>query len=433
MTGTTEFHRSFLKNRNGSVAIGWIAAFTMLTIGAGGALDYSRSVSARQELQRGLDSAMLTAAAEFFIDGHNSDDTTNRARSLLVDGVGNGPTDAKISELSIQFDEENALSVGYAVADVRSIFGALFGKSKIEVDATTTVAFDASDSVADIGMMLDVSGSMSGANMVGLRNAVGSFLNEVIGVDGVSEDRRVALAPFSTSINAGSFASSLIGTSSGTNCIGDRRMIGAFDDPAMSNWFFDVDGNFGISNDENDGVYREGSFNGFPVSGLETFDVSTLCPSAEIFPLSGSYNELSAQLSTYDAEGITGGHLGIHMAWLLISEKWSSFWPTDSRPKSANDAEKIVVLMTDGEFNTYFEATNDLPNDQGRALCDAMRAEGVTVYAVSYNLDGNSEELMRHCVTSEEFFYEPDEIDELIAAFTEIGQKVNPKKLRLIN
>ena len=56
------------------------------------------------------------------------------------------------------------------------------------------------------------------------------------------------------------------------------------------------------------------------------------------------------------ASGSTAGHIGTAWGWYMISPTFSYLWPTASQPAAYGEDHlfKIVILMTDGEFNTFY-------------------------------------------------------------------------------
>ena len=60
---------------------------------------------------------------------------------------------------------------------------------------------------------------------------------------------------------------------------------------------------------------------------------------------------------------------------------------------------KAVILMTDGEFNTQYSALGSAAQQASRH-CDAMKADGVVVYAVAFQAGAASEALLRQCASS---------------------------------
>ena len=188
------------------------------------------------------------------------------------------------------------------------------------------------------------------------------------------------------------------------------------------------------------------------------------CPSNSITPLTNNKTVLKAQIDLLQAAGSTAGHIGVAWGWYLLSPNWGYLWPSASQPAPYSDLElrdarglpllrKIVILMTDGEFNTAYcngviskdstsgsgsdhincNATNGSSFSQSESLCTNMKASGILVYTVGFNL-GTAEsarDLMTHCATDDSHAFLASTGDELRQVFREIATRI--ASLRLTN
>ncbi len=430
---SSELCRKYSSNSKGNVSIIFAIVIGALIIGIGVAVDMSRIVRLKSQSQNSLDSAVLAAANHYQDNGLQGMETV--ASEFYESNLISYTTEASITQVSFSFDAATNRVTGTADVTIPSTFMAFIGYQEFSVNTLAIVGV-AEPELIDLAIMLDVSGSMVGSKLAGLKGAVTIVLDALVDKNVTGSDTsnvRVAFAPFSSSVNAGVYATNLISGFSNTNCVGDRVGAAAFTNAAPSQDFFDVDGQYAISNDENSGVYRESYFspsgNGGNAS-LDELDSSTLCPDAEILPLSGDYTVLKNKLNGYQASGLTGGHLGMAWAWYLVSDEWAGFWPQDSRPEPAS--QKTVILMTDGQYNTYFNAANGLPNDQGEEICNNMKAADVTIYSISFDTQGDSEDLLKRCASVAGNFYDTTTIAELTAAFEDIANKLKNSSMSLL-
>jgi hypothetical protein len=183
------------------------------------------------------------------------------------------------------------------------------------------------------------------------------------------------------------------------------------------------------------------------------------CVGQTIMPLSTNKTALKAQIDTFSAAGSTAGHRGVAWAWYMVSPNFASLWPTESQPAAygTDHLYKVVVLMTDGAFNTFYcngvvsqdstsgsGSSNDHINCNGpvgtafaqaQALCDAMKASGkdVIVYTVGFNVaaDTAAQQIMNYCATDAEHAYFPSTGGELKTAFQLIAQEISQLRLSL--
>jgi len=138
----------------------------------------------------------------------------------------------------------------------------------------------------------------------------------------------------------------------------------------------------------------------------------------------------------------------------MVSPNWNSLWPSNGAA-AYNSAEtlKAVIIMTDGAFNTPYcsgvisrqagsgsgansakidcDATNGDPFAQSRALCTAMKAQGVIVYTVGFAITAGTDEalLLADCATGPANVFLPATGGDLSEAFAAIGRDI--KRLRI--
>jgi hypothetical protein len=184
-------------------------------------------------------------------------------------------------------------------------------------------------------------------------------------------------------------------------------------------------------------------------SGNGKKGICTIPSSGEVVPLTSTKQTLLDKVDSLQAAGGTAGHLGTAWAWYTLSPNWSSLWSGSSnRPKAYGTADlrKIAILMTDGEYNTQYDsngivvqnwgggggscqgAANGCSTDQARALCTAMKAKGITVYTVGFDVGGPSttaSQLLSQCATDPTKYYNADDGEDLKQAFRDIALKLS--------
>ncbi len=175
------------------------------------------------------------------------------------------------------------------------------------------------------------------------------------------------------------------------------------------------------------------------------------CMESTIQPLSSSIRGIKSNIDDLSVSGSTAGQIGIAWGWYMVSPNFGSLWPS-SAGAAYNTAEtlKAVIIMTDGEFNAPYcngvmargynapnaesnncDPDNGEPYAQSRALCDAMKAQGVIVYTVGFQIGsrGNARTLLQYCASSASGFHDAGSGSELSEAFNAIGRDIT--KLRI--
>lgn len=192
-----------------------------------------------------------------------------------------------------------------------------------------------------------------------------------------------------------------------------------------------------------------------PVGRLYDGGSGNPCASQPIVPLSSDRTGLKTYVGQLEAAGSTAGQIGLAWGWYMISPNWSSLWTAPSTPAAytAQHTLKVVVLMTDGAFNSPYckgviaknatsgsgsdsdhincNATNGDPFAQAAQLCTNIKAKGIIVYTVGFNVgsDTNVKNLMRSCATAPEYVYMPTSGDDLKVAFRAIAQDINSLRI----
>ncbi|MFN3932872.1 MAG: pilus assembly protein TadG-related protein [Brevundimonas sp.] len=181
---------------------------------------------------------------------------------------------------------------------------------------------------------------------------------------------------------------------------------------------------------------------------------SNPCLEATIQPLSSNKSALKSSIDGYSVEGSTAGQIGIGWGWYMVSPSFNYLWPSNGAA-DYNTARtlKAVIIMTDGEFNTPYcsgvisrdagagsgnnsekidcGAENGNPFNQGRAMCAAMRAKGVLVYTVGFQIaaGGDAASMLAACASGPDNFYLPASGGDLSEAFAAIGRDITQLRI----
>ena len=419
-----EIRRTYARDERGNIAI--LLAFMMIPImmAAALALDGLRALNAATTTSGALDAAAL-AGARAMADG-----------SL---------TDAEVKDVVTRYFEANAhgdSKVSYSShgsLDVSTNRNT--GEVTVAIDTTvpTTLAkvvnFDqftfrreatalAGVGEIEVGLMLDVTGSMNrGGKLDALKRATTDLVDIII-PDGANADRvRVGFAPYSASVNAGRFAARVSGNESRDGCVVSREggQIDSDSAPQRGSFFRSIEqANATIRSD----------------SGRRGYDFYS-CPDAEVLPLTSNKAELRSTISRYRARGRTAGHLGAAWAWYLVSPEWNSVWGAGgAKPHGTKDLIKALVLMTDGEFNAAYAGSDRRPDTDNESfrragnLCDNAKDDGIVVFSVAFDLrERSAREALEDCATSSDFFYLAENEEELRQAYRDIAIKLTNLRL----
>ncbi|MCH9809222.1 MAG: hypothetical protein K0U74_15965 [Alphaproteobacteria bacterium] len=397
-TGST-----FAQDRQGTVAIIFGLMFLAFAMVAGMAIDYGRVTHMKTRLVAAADAASL-AAGNALLDGR-LDDSEIEALALryfnsnMADGGGMFGTH---TAPSINVNRPTGEVIIDVTATVPMSITKIAGFTEVNLPVNSATRFDQRD--IELGIALDVTGSMRGQKLADLKVAAKDLIDILMPDSGQLNKVRIGLAPYAASVNAGSYANTVTGHSGGGHtCVHERGGAERFSDALP----------VGINK-----LGRRSSMN---------------CPSATIQPLSDAKASLKTQIDGYTASGSTAGHLGAAWARYLVSPVWNSIWPSASQPTAYGDSStiKAVILMTDGVFNTQYVGSNGNSSNQARSVCADMKTDNVAVYSIAFQAPGSAKTLLQECSSGSSFYFEASNGQELRQAFQKIAQKLN--NLRLTN
>ena len=87
--------------------------------------------------------------------------------------------------------------------------------------------------------------------------------------------------------------------------------------------------------------------------------------------------------------------------------------------------------MTDGQFNTSYDAGMGDSNTQAKKMCGKMRDAGVRVYAVAFQAPTSAKNTLKDCTGDDSRFFDASDGTELLAAYDAIASQLS--QLTLVN
>ncbi len=240
----------------------------------------------------------------------------------------------------------------------------------------------------------------------------------------------------------------------------------------------------GDTSTTNTGARRSDTFNVFKYRNQASNPViTTVAPSVTgpnrgcptpIVPLTSDRDEMvnAVRAMRHWSGGGTNQAEGLAWGWRVLSPG-APF--TQGDPYSP-DVRKVIVLMTDGQNTNLSDSTvlgsdysafnhlnlwttfrsgvtvngvtrGDMPvayrrnitstgsfvnyiNARQRALCDAIKAQGIEIYTVIFReTDGTARDLVRYCATDDDHYFTADTQEELRAVFRAIGSGIGELRI----
>lgn len=386
------------RDRNGGTAITFGLAVIPLLFSAGLAIDSARGYRTKAQLSAALDAAALTTAKALRLQGLNDAELKVIAKKYFdANIVAQGSSSAAFSELTMVADHKTSTVTLSAKAMLPTTIGRLMDVDSLDLPGQSTAVYDARD--VELAMMLDVSGSMSGSKIEALRASAKDLVKIILTANEGGAKHKIAIAPYSTAVNAGPYAISAKGAAGTNTCVTERSGIFAFTDKSPG-----------------DGVLGK---------------KASWCPEASITPLLDDKTMLNNSIDDMKAAGSTAGHLGTGWAWYLISPEWANFWPSESKPKPYDDVTiaKTAILMTDGMFNKEYEAGNGKSAEQAVKLCTNMKAKGINVYTIGFQAPADALAILSACASSPSNFFDAQDAAQLNATFKDIANRLTSLRI----
>jgi len=213
------FARRFADSSRGNVAMIFAITLPVLVMITLGGVDINRASTVRANLQDALDAATLAAARTIYV---TDADLTKVGTAALKANLAAYPG---ISLASATFTmNSDKVVIANATVDVKTMVANIilppYGKL---VDDTLPVAahseVNRSSKNIEVGLVLDITGSMSGSRIADLKTAAAQLVDIVVQTDQTPFYTRMAIIPYSIGVNMGSYANGARGAPTGAKTI----------------------------------------------------------------------------------------------------------------------------------------------------------------------------------------------------------------------
>lgn len=436
---------ALLRCRRGNIAILTAVLLPLVGLMVFGVIDISRGMTARQRLQDALDAAALFAARSSAVtDAELQEEGASALAANLIN------LDGDLVASSFTAGDEGRSVLAAAQIDVVPFVLGIVGMERLRVSANTEIM--RSNKNVEVSLVLDTTGSMAGSRISDLKVAAADLVDIVVRDQQTPFYTKVALAPYSMGVNVGSYATQLRGSYNSGTCNSPGCKKYRFENPYGDKRTFSI--STCVTERTGAYAYTDAAPSSAPL-GWNYPSPNNPCLKNEIMPLSSDKGSLKGAIGTLSAGGSTGGHIGVAWGWYLVSPKFGYLWPNESRPSAygRDDTVKAVVIMTDGEYNSVYcngvisedstsgsgsnsdhigcGAPNGNAYDQAIKLCTNMKAAGVIVYTVGFDVVNTqkAKDLVARCATDASHVYMPKSGGELKEAFRAIGHDISALRI----
>lgn len=431
----------------------------VLLLAIAGGLDLRDWLRARSQTRAAVDAGLIAGLRALQIDRLPRDDAALVAQQTYL---GNLRKRAPMLTDSVSFaaaDEDTAVEARGAVSLRPRLLQMLGAGSLTVVDyaaadtakAIRTVGMNASQSL-EIVLVVGLPSRLDHAAIDGIKAAVRTLADLVVWPLRQGHVSRLALVPFATGVNAGTLArlvsqptwplanfnlaGGLVARLRMSDCIGERTS--------------------GAS-----------ALTDAPPYGSDqlstVFTRTGLCePAARVVLPTTDRVALDASIDALAAGGGAAGHVGLAWGWYLLSPSWAAALPFEAAPAAYAPSgtrlaavRKVVIVIADGAFDTQMcaaaqsggaaagvlpdlaspagqapngdcAAPNGPSSRQAAAICDAMKAAGVSLFTVTFPAGQQAADpaLMARCATDAGASFSAATPADLLLAMRDIALKL---------
>lgn len=445
------FLKALLRDQRGVAGPIIALAFTAVISSVGASIDYARAQMAQAKLSDTLDSAALAAGSIV-----NAEPTQVElvAQNYFNVNFPQGYMDANIAPLQFTNNVPDQPPIITASATIPTIFMGIVGINTMTVAAHTEIA--RASTGLELVLAMDNTGSMAGQKLTNLKNSATELVNILFGSSNVvKDDLWIGLVPFSQTVNIGRSHTDWLdntsfnwGPTTWGGCVdAQANGLDQGDEPPTTTanklraYYWPSDSN-------NQWITRNNPIRYATITSSRGPNKN--CPQV-VTPMTNQKMDILAGISSMVAVGNTHVNLGADWAWRMLSPKWRGLW---GGTMNANDLpldygtekmQKVVVLLTDGQ-NTMSNSTRtsywylsdgklnttsssaavDELDRRTLATCNAMKAKGIIIYTILYDLiDRDIENLYKACATKPDYFFSSPDSETLHKAFQTIGDSLS--------
>ena len=87
---------------------------------------------------------------------------------------------------------------------------------------------------------------------------------------------------------------------------------------------------------------------------------------------------------------------------------------------------RFMIFMTDGDNNRRSDDTVT------KAHCTNIKNEGIEIFSVAFEAPSRGRDLLEHCASSEEHYFDAQNSEEFQTAFDQIGERIQQSLLRIV-
>jgi Mg-chelatase subunit ChlD len=454
---TGGFQRHFpTRDERGSVAIITCLCIVVIMGMVGAAVDYSRLTTVRRELQAFADLSLVAAVTQV----KNTTDMAAYQQVADTYFATNWATKQRQGTAAIALSSggDNELT-GVATTTLPMTFMKILGFPSVDLAASASLVYGQNS--AEVALVLDTTGSMSGQPMTDLQAASKVLLDTAYAAPGADTKVKFSVVPFAQYVNVGTQNRNAIwmsvpnnSTTSSNVCTWNSPIISQSNCQTKTGIWYNDGVPVSYQYQQCDNVYgapvqtcgpqtTTSTWNGCAGSRAYPQDNSAAVTSSqpvpgvmdvgcgsEVLRLTTNRSQIDQTISSLVATGETYIPSGLIWGWRTLSP--DAPYSDATAYSGAAVARKVLILMTDGA-NTR---SPNYPDHEGYDVttantlmaetCTAIKAQKINVFTVAFNVnDQAAKDRLSACASSPAQFYDAPTADALKTAFGKVGQTLS--------
>ncbi len=427
----------FLTRQDGAMVIIGLFLFVGMLFTASLALDMARYEQERARIQGIADRAVL-AAANMRRSGDGAVSPEDFIRGYFLS---EGVTPEQMQDwVVIRGDGITGRSVHVAPSGrMNTMLMSLIGVDSLPLAAPARAEVSTGMQM-DVVLVLDISGSMGARTSNGLTRLDNLKIAATTMVNDLTQDRRVgdvaiSLIPYEAWVVPPPGLLDTISNITGTGLCADfRDWNGLLDFLGNATAATAVGRNLNAVN----AILRNRTN-----AIMQRVDCGPAFGFRVTRPLMTDPQAINDHINSLQTMGTTSIDLGIRYGAMMLDPDMRPYIEAEinagrlprelrGRPFDSNtpNVMRVMVLMTDGENCCGHRYQPSQQDTHTRMVCDNLKAEGITVYAVAFEAPSVGVNLMSYCASSPGHFFNTNGAG-LSEAFRAIGRQINAQSLRL--
>jgi len=440
-------YKSFKKNEDGTMVIGFSVTLAVLLLGAGIAIDYACIVNQKDDLQAYADAAVLAAA----LSGEkNQSELLSIAEATVAGQADHNP------QVSLNIIDGEIPSVRVTVTSTHDplILGA-FAYDAFNLEAISESPIARAKKL-NLALVLDTTLSMEGTRIEALKSVSSELLENIENSAAEPEDVKVSLVPFADYVkidmsNRGQPWLNIqpdhvatwtrIDEDASTNCreVGSGELAKTeCDIEVLEELTANITWNGCMASRKN-GDHRRPEYAGERMQGNAG---RTQCSGRynQMEPLSSDLDSIDTAIQGLGTEGRTYLPAGLIWGWRTLDRNL----PFDEAVTTpAEETRDVLLLMTDGENSVGLNGERDdfdgiyhyggsgssneaffknQADTLTAELCEGAKANGIEIITVAFEVtEQETLDLLTNCASTPADYYNAQGSDALRAAFQTIG------------